>query len=284
MAAFRLIQISDTHLGARVPRLVQNFRTVCDYINTARPDLVVNTGDLAFNAPDQPDELAFAKSQHAALTVPWRALPGNHDIGDNPTVSAPALGHPVSEPQRQTFLALFGEDRWHIEAGGWSLVGLNGMLLNSGLAAEQDQEEWLRSELSRAGGKPVALFIHKPMFRNLPDDPELAATSFRYAPVPARQRLIATLRNVDLRLIASGHVHQRRDFTSSGIRQIWAPSTAFVIASDDRQERIGTKEVGLVEYIFQPDGFEVRHLRAPGQIDIDLQDELDAQPELLPQP
>ena len=33
---------------------------------------------------------------------------------------------------------------------------------------------------------------------------------------------------------------------------------------------IGIKEVGLVEYCFQPDGFEVRHVRAPGQIDIDL--------------
>ncbi|WP_349633313.1 hypothetical protein [Tardiphaga sp. OK245] len=36
-------------------------------------------------------------------------------------------------------------------------------------------------------------------------------------------------------------------------------------AGDDR-----LKEVGLVEYSFQPDGFEVRHRRAPGQTDIDL--------------
>jgi hypothetical protein len=33
---------------------------------------------------------------------------------------------------------------------------------------------------------------------------------------------------------------------------------------------IGTKEVGLVEYRFQPDAFEVRHIRPPGQIDVDL--------------
>ena len=33
---------------------------------------------------------------------------------------------------------------------------------------------------------------------------------------------------------------------------------------------IGIKEVGLVEYRFQPDSFEVLHVRAPGQIDIDL--------------
>ena len=33
---------------------------------------------------------------------------------------------------------------------------------------------------------------------------------------------------------------------------------------------IGLKEVGLVEYRFRPDSFEVLHVRAPGQIDVDL--------------
>jgi len=101
------------------------------------------------------------------------------------------------------------------------------------------------------------------------DDPELAATAIRYIPMPARSRLVEMLRTVDLQLVASGHVHQRRDFTFSHVRQIWAPSAGFVI-SDARQEVIGIKEVGLVEYRFQPDSFEVRHLRAPGQTDVDL--------------
>ena len=80
------------------------------------------------------------------------------------------------------------------------------------------------------------------------------------------------LRGVDLRLVASGHVHQRRDYSYRGLRQIWAPSAGFVI-SDKRQERIALKEVGLVEYRFTPDGFEVRRVQAPGMVDVDL-DEL----------
>ena len=39
------------------------------------------------------------------------------------------------------------------------------------------------------------------------------------------------------------------------------------------QHVIGVKEVGLVEYRFAPDSFEVRHFRAPGQTDVGL-DEL----------
>jgi hypothetical protein len=122
----------------------------------------------------------------------------------------------------------------------------------------------------------VALFLHKPLYLNSPDDQELVETAIRYVPMPARIHLVEMLRAVDLRLVASGHVHQRRDFTYSHTRHVWAPSTGFII-SDTVQEVIGIKEVGLVDYRFQPDGFEVRHLRAPGQMDIDLVAELGPQ-------
>jgi len=141
--------------------------------------------------------------------------------------------------------------------------------MNTGLASEAEQYDWLASQLSSADGKPVALFLHKPLYLNSPEDPELAASAIRYIPMPARSRLVEMLRTADLRLVASGHVHQRRDFTYRHIRHVWAPSAGFVI-SDARQEVIGIKEVGLVEYRFQPDSFEVRHVRAPGQIDVDL--------------
>jgi 3',5'-cyclic AMP phosphodiesterase CpdA len=152
---------------------------------------------------------------------------------------------------------------------GWCFIGLNSMVMNTGLACEAEQFDWLASELADTGGRPVALFLHKPLYLNAPDDRELKATAIRYVPMPARRRLVEMLRAVDLRLVASGHLHQRRDFTYSHIRQVWAPSAGFIIP-DARQEVIGTKEVGLVEYRFQPDSFDVRHVRAPGQVDIDM--------------
>ena len=269
MPEFRLTQISDTHLARRHQKLTDNFHRLSEYIESNRPDLVVNTGDLAFDAPTSRDDLDFARTLHDGLPVTCRYLAGNHDIGDNPTKVGPAPSHPVTERDRQSFLSLFGEDRWRFEAAGWCFIGLNSLVMNSGLASEAEQFDWLASQLSAAGGKPVALFLHKPLFLNSPDDPELAATSIRYVPMPARRRLVEMFRAVDLRLVASGHVHQRRDFTYCHVRHIWAPSTGFII-SDARQEVIGVKEVGLVEYWFQPDSFEVLHVRAPGQTDVDL--------------
>ena len=240
-----------------------------DYIDTRRPDLVVNSGDLAFDGPANRDDLEFARTLHAALPVPCRYLPGNHDIGDNPTEVGPAPSQPVTEADRQIFLEIFGEDRWRFEAAGWCFIGLNSQVMNTGLASEAEQFDWLASQLSGANGRPVALFLHKPLYLNSPGDPELAATSIRYIPMPARSRLVEMLGAVDLRLVASGHVHQRRDFTYRHIRHVWAPSAGFIIP-DNRQEVIGIKEVGLVEYRFQPDSFEVLHVKAPGQIDVGL--------------
>jgi 3',5'-cyclic AMP phosphodiesterase CpdA len=270
MPDFRLIQISDPHLARRLPKLTENFHRVSEYIDATRPDLVIDSGDLAFAiGPDHPDDLEFAKALHNALPVEYRVIPGNHDIGDNPTNAGPPPSQLVSEASQQAFLSTFGEDRWRFEAAGWCFIGLNSLVMNTGLAREAEQFDWLAAQLSTINGKPLALFIHKPLYLNAPDDPELAASAVRYIPQPARTRLLEMFGAVDLRLLASGHVHQRRDFTRGHVRHIWAPSSGFIIP-DRLQEVIGIKEVGLVEYRFQPDSFEVRHVRAPGQTDVDL--------------
>jgi 3',5'-cyclic AMP phosphodiesterase CpdA len=272
MSEFRLTQISDTHLTRRLAKLTENFYRVSEHIDATRPDLVINSGDLAFDGPSSRDDLEFAGTLHDALPAPCRYLPGNHDIGDNPTAIGPAPSPPATEQHLQNFRSVIGEDRWRFDEAGWCFIGLNSLIMNTGLTSEAEQFDWLASEIARTGGKPVALFLHKPLYLNAPDDPELAASAIRYVPQPARRRLIDMFAAVDLRLVASGHVHQRRDFTYQRIRHIWAPSAGFII-SDARQELIAIKETGLVEYRFASDSFEVRHVRAPGQIDVGL-DEL----------
>jgi 3',5'-cyclic AMP phosphodiesterase CpdA len=272
MPEFRLTQISDTHLARRLQKLTDNFHRVGEHIDSTRPDLVINSGDISFDGPNSRSDLEFAKELHDALPVPCRHLPGNHDIGDNPTAIGPVLKQPATEKERQNYLSVIGEDRWRFDEAGWCFVGLNSLIMNTGIESEAEQFDWLVSELSKANGKPVALFLHKPLYLNTPEDPELEASAIRYVPQPRRKDLIEMFSAVDLRLVASGHVHQRRDFTFGRTRHVWAPSAGFVI-SDAMQEVIGLKEVGLVEYRFQPDSFEVRHVRAPGQTDVWL-DEL----------
>ena len=269
MSEFRLTQISDTHLARRYQELTGNFQRISEHIDATRPDLVVNSGDIAFDAPTNRDDLEFAKELHTALPVDCIYLPGNHDIGDNPTAVGTPPAQLATEEHRKTFLTVIGEDRWSFEAAGWRFIGLNSLIMNTGLGSEAEQFDWLSAQLAKVDGKPVALFLHKPLYLTAPDDPEREATAIRYVPQPARRHLIEMFGAVDLRLVACGHVHQRRDFTFGHVRHVWSPSAGFIIP-DSKQEVIGIKETGLVEYRFAPDSFEVRHVRAPGQIDVSL--------------
>jgi 3',5'-cyclic AMP phosphodiesterase CpdA len=274
MSEFRLTQISDTHLARRLQSLTDNFHRVSEHIDATRPDIVINSGDISFDGPNSRSDLEFAKDLHDALPVPCRQLPGNHDIGDNPTAVGAAPKQLATEKERQDYLAVIGEDRWRFDAAGWCFIGLNSLIMNTGIESEAEQFDWLASELAAVNGKPVALFLHKPLFLNEPEDPELEASAIRYVPQPRRKQVIEMFDNVDLRLVASGHVHQRRDFTYRHTRHVWAPSAGFIIP-DHMQDVIGIKEVGLVEYRFQPDSFEVRHVRAPGQTDVGLESLID---------
>src|SRR3984957_11158161 len=131
MRQFRLTQISDTHLSRRHQTLTDNFHRVSEYIDRKRPDLVVNSGDLAFDGPTSRDDLEFAKILHAALPVDCRYLPGNHDIGDNPTAVGPVPATPATEADRHNFVSIFGEDRWRFDAAVWCFVGLNTLIMNT---------------------------------------------------------------------------------------------------------------------------------------------------------
>jgi 3',5'-cyclic AMP phosphodiesterase CpdA len=271
MPEFRLTQISDTHLS-RNPRfagLTENFHRVSEHIDAVRPDLVVNSGDVSWDGPSSRDDMEFAEQLHAALPVECRYLPGNHDIGDNPTAIGKPPSHPASEKGRAAFIDVFTEDRWQFEAAGWRFIGLNSLIMNTGIASEAEQMDWFASQLSGGNGKPVALFLHKPLFLHTPEDPETEPTAIRYVPQPVRAQLIKMLGAHDVRMVASGHVHQRRDFTYGRMRHVWAPSAGFVIP-DRIQDVIGIKETGHVEYRFRPDSFEVVHVRAPGMLDVNL--------------
>src|SRR3982074_1285024 len=156
MPEFRLTQISDTHLARRLSSLTENFHRLSEYIDASRPDLVVNSGDLAFDGPSSPDDLKFAKTLHAALPARCRYLPGNHDVGDNPTALGPVPPHQATEADRQAYLSIFGEDRWRFEAAGWCFIGLNTLIMNTGLAVEAEQFDWLAPQLSAVNRKPRA--------------------------------------------------------------------------------------------------------------------------------
>jgi len=62
---------------------------VLGYVAGSLPDVVIHLGDLSLDGAHGPGHLAYGRQQLDRLPVPWRAVPGNHDIGDNPWAGAP---------------------------------------------------------------------------------------------------------------------------------------------------------------------------------------------------
>jgi predicted phosphodiesterase len=239
-----VILVSDTHLSPAAPHAQANWDAVLGYVTAAAPQAVIHLGDLSLDGAHDPADLAYARRQLDRLPVPWHALPGNHDVGENQWPGVPD-GLLTSPDRRQRWLDAIGPDYWSLDVGGWTLLAINAQLAGTGLAAEAAQWAWLAGCLAaRRPGRPVALLTHKPLAGA--DAAETAAApAYRFWPESARQRLSALLGPAPADLIASGHVHQHRDLHSGGTDQLWVPTT-WAVLPDERQPVLGAKLCGLV--------------------------------------
>ena len=233
--------VSDTHFDSNDRLLVDNWLAVERWLIAAAPDLVIHLGDITAKGSKDAAQLSFARQLFDRSGFAIRAVPGNHDIGDSPAALGVAAAEPLVPERLADYHRLFGPDRWLVEAEGWRLIGLNALLLATGLTQEEEQFAWLEDSLD-ASDSPIGVFLHKPLFRDHLDED---IVHLRYVARPARQRLMSILAGRDVRFIAAGHTHQVRFHHQAGIEHVWAPSAAFTVP-DFRQERIGDKRVGVM--------------------------------------
>jgi 3',5'-cyclic AMP phosphodiesterase CpdA len=244
-----VLLVSDTHLAPDGNGGAQaNWDAVLRHIGAAPPDLVLHLGDLTNEGAREPGDLQFGSEQLDRLTVPWRAVPGNHDIGDNPWPGLPAE-LVVDESRRQRWLDVIGTDHWSLTAEGWTLLAINAQLPGSGLAAEAAQWSWLEQQVraERGNDQLIALVTHKPVAGT---DAEMAtAPPYRFWPASARDRLADVFGDTPPALVISGHVHQYRQLRLGGTDHLWAPTTWAVLA-DEVQPVFGAKRCGIVSVEF----------------------------------
>jgi 3',5'-cyclic AMP phosphodiesterase CpdA len=243
----RIAQISDTHLSPTKPYFRQNFDLVAEHLRHAKPDMVINTGDLALDGADAEDDLIEAAHAHKALGLECHLLPGNHDVGDHLDV---ARRQPVDAARLERYRRIIGPDCWSIDLPGWRLLGLNALTLGLDLPGEAAQETLIREAAATLGGRSLGIFLHKPL-ADLAYDEQLQSNRFMTA--KPRARLLCELRDVTPALVLCGHLHQYRDTTIGGTRHIWAPAASFVI-SDPWQPGYGAKMVGYLMHEFNADG------------------------------
>ena len=261
----RLVQVSDTHLSETHSYFTDNYDVFVNLMRADPPDLIIHSGDVAFNGPCAPGDLAFGHASLARLPSPWRAIPGNHDVGE-----ASQMGHvakqPVTPQRRAAWANLFGEGYWAQDFGDWRLIGLDTGLKGSGLNAEAAQAAFLDAALTSWTGKPAMVFMHLPPFTHDPDEAKFTRGALN---LPMRKTLLERCAAGGVRAIACGHLHIYRTLQHKGMDIVWAPATSYVSIPTKVNAETIIARAGYVEWSFTATQLTHRVVEPPEMLTLD---------------
>jgi 3',5'-cyclic AMP phosphodiesterase CpdA len=269
----RIIQISDTHLSPGKAHFADNWAPLAAWIAAQSPELVIHTGDVTVDGADVEEDLRHAAELMRGLGVRFRAVPGNHDVGD-----AGQPRQPVTDKRLALWQTYFGPDRWVEDVEGFRLVGLDAMLLGSGNRAEAAQAAWLDEVMKDAAGRQTAWFLHRPLFL---DDPNEADTGYWSVKPQPRARLIELVWRHSVALVASGHLHKAHQIMRDGTSYVWAPASSFLVGPEIQPPMPGEKRLGAVLYELDGAALQPSIVDVPGLAPHWIDDVID---EVYPRP
>lgn len=202
---FFFVQLSDPQFGmyAADSSFFQesaNLQLAVATVNRLRPSFVIVTGDLV-NQVGNRDEIAGYQRAMSSLDrgITLYNVPGNHDVGNQPTPET--IG---------AWRKRFGPDHYTFTAGD-----LTGIVLNSSLIADprgapelyEAQERWLLEQLERAQhnrARHVVVFQHHPWYVDSVDE----ADTYSNIPRVRRAKYLAMFRRYGVHTLITGHDHR----------------------------------------------------------------------------
>ncbi|MGE4374026.1 MAG: phosphodiesterase [Xanthobacter sp.] len=211
-----ILQLTDFHITcagvaphgidtrAAFEHLMQRVATL-----TPQPDLIVISGDVAETGTAE--EYAFASAGLRALSIPFVAVPGNHD--QRAAFQCGFMGETGKNPDCLAFSKALA---------GCHIIGLDTLVEGQAHGElRPTQLNWLDEALNAAGTAPVIIVMHHPPFRTgLPamDDIGLRAGA---------EALSARLEGrSNIAGILCGHVHRAIFSRFAGIGAAIAPSAS----------------------------------------------------------
>lgn len=217
LSAQTFIQMSDTQFGMYAKNQefaheTANFEFAIASANRLQPAFVVVTGDL-INKEGDAAQAAEYKRIAAKLDPRIRlfSVPGNHDVGNEPTRELLAA-----------YRERFGPDYYTFRIGD-----VAGFVLNSNLEKapqnvpdEADRmEAWFRTELAKArreGVKHLILFQHIPFFLKEANEED----DYFNIPRETRQRYLKLLHENGVRQVFAGHLHHNSEGRDGDLEMI----------------------------------------------------------------
>jgi len=242
-AEFFFVQLADMQFGMFASdrdfaQETVNYEFVVANINRIRPRFVVICGDLINKVGDAAQTAEYLRiTAKIDPSIPVYAVPGNHDVGNEPTPETLAY-----------YRQHFGPDHYSFVQGS-----LYGIVLNSGVIsapgnvqkAAAEQEAWLKAELAKArstGARHIVVFQHHSWFLEKAEEPN------QYFDIPLEQRrhYLDLLKGAGVRYIFAGHYHRNAYGRDGDLEMITSGPVGQPLGTDPSGIRIVTvKDTGL---------------------------------------
>lgn len=202
--SFSFIQMADPQLGmfasnADVERETELFSAAIDCANRLRPAFVVICGDLTNATGDQAQIAAFKRiAGKLDASIPLRLVPGNHDVGNDPTPES-----------LRAYRETFGQDWYAFSHGGCRFIVLNSTIIHRPARVADEtrrQRTWLEAELRAARrDRPahIIVFQHHPWFDHDPSEED----SYHNLPRDGRLAYLDMLADAGVTAVFAGHRH-----------------------------------------------------------------------------
>jgi 3',5'-cyclic AMP phosphodiesterase CpdA len=216
-AGFFFIQLSDPQFGMYEAdkgygQETANYEFAVATANRLKPAFVIVTGDLVNKPGDAGQVSEYLRISKKLLpSIPIYHVPGNHDVGNEPSPESLAA-----------YRRNFGRDYYSFRSGPLYAIVLDSALIKAPQNAPRDaaeQESWLRSELERAAGsgeRLIVVFQHHPYFVESPDEKD----EYHNIPGERRRAYLDLLRRHGVRWVFAGHYHQNAQASDGDLRMI----------------------------------------------------------------
>ena len=210
---FTFVQMCDTQLGmGGYEHDVKTFELAVAQINDMAPDFVLICGDLVGKANDK--SFADFNRIKAGFKIPCHCAPGNHDIGNKPTIES-----------LKSYRAKVGKDYYTLDHKGYTFVVANTQLWKAPLEGESEKHDvWFKAALRTAKEKnsPVVVVTHYPLFVKAPDEKENY-----YNIEPKKRKELLELFNANgVVAMLAGHTHKLVINDYQGIQMVNGETTS----------------------------------------------------------
>ena len=247
LAAQTIIQMSDPQFGMYTKdkdfaQETANFEFAIATANRLKPDFVVITGDL-INKADDAAQAAEYKQIASKLNpkIKLFSVPGNHDVGNEPTTKSLAQ-----------YRERFGPDYYSFREGD-----VAGVVLNSNLEKGAEQvpaeaakmEAWFRNELERVkltGVKHIILFQHIPLFLKEANEED----SYFNIPKVVRERYLRLLHEYGVEQVFAGHYHHNELGRDGDLEMVTSAPVGMPLEGAKSGIRVITVKDGTVTHKF----------------------------------